>query len=153
MHKNAIPGTIHSRNFEETRKLGVRIGKTLLRGDLLFVRGEMGAGKTHLIQGIARGLGITALVNSPTYVYIHPYPLPEGAFYHVDLYRIQEVEKLKMIGMEELLFDPTNILAIEWPEILAAAYPNLPDRNILHIHILKHEKDQRTILIGKKRDA
>ncbi len=93
------------------------------------------------------------LVDEKGYVYIHPYPLPEGAFYHVDLYRIQEVEKLKMIGMEELLFDPTNILAIEWPEILAAAYPNLPDRNILHIHILKHEKDQRTILIGKKRDA
>jgi tRNA threonylcarbamoyladenosine biosynthesis protein TsaE len=96
-----------------TRELGERIGRLLERGDTVLLRGDLGAGKTRLAQGIARGLGVSQPVTSPSYVLMNEY---EGRIrmFHVDLYRIAGTDELEDLG----LWDHTEngCLVVEWPE-------------------------------------
>lgn len=142
-----------TRSVEETRQLGKRIAKTLQPGDMLSLFGDLGSGKTSLVQGIAEGLGIQEVVNSPTYIYIHPYTLPRFDFYHVDLYRAQDPEKIKNIGLEEIIFDPSNILVIEWPEIIQKTYPAVEGRTLISCTFKKTTISHREIVMQASEDA
>jgi tRNA threonylcarbamoyladenosine biosynthesis protein TsaE len=87
------------------------------RGLVIGLYGELGSGKTTFIQGLANGLGIKKRISSPTFVIIRDYPVPNSGFnfYHVDLYRLAEKET-EGLGLEEILADHNNIVAIEWAE-------------------------------------
>ncbi|MBU3957294.1 tRNA (adenosine(37)-N6)-threonylcarbamoyltransferase complex ATPase subunit type 1 TsaE [Patescibacteria group bacterium] len=104
----------------ETQKLGEKISADLKLGDILALYGELGSGKTTFIQGLARGLGIKKRVISPTFVFIRQYPVAGHrspvTFYHVDLYRINEVTEAKGLGLEEIFADPGAIVVIEWAD-------------------------------------
>src|SRR5512139_234295 len=105
---------------EETRDLGERLGKQLRKGDILLLSGELGAGKTCLTQGIGRGLACDGQVNSPSFVLMNEYAGRE-TLYHVDLYRIEDVEELDELGLWD--YADKGVLVIEWPERGAELLP------------------------------
>lgn len=132
-----------------TLLLGHRIGELLEPGDILALRGELGAGKTLLVRGIARGLGVpgSVRVTSPTFTIINEYA---GRLYlfHLDLYRISGPEEIETLPWQESLFG-RGIAAIEWPERLGRLLPS--DRMEIEIAITGEES--RSISIsgrGKK---
>lgn len=113
---------------EKTRTLGERLSQYLTTGDVLLLHGDLGAGKTTLTQGIARGLGIAGDVPSPTFTLVneHSGRLPSGeevALYHVDLYRLRDADDLDSIGFDDYAAPTSGITIIEWPERAAARLP------------------------------
>lgn len=100
---------------QETEQAASRLARCLGRGDLLLLRGEMGAGKTTFVRGLARGLGVSGDVMSPTYQLVRVYrgPLPLA---HVDLYRVHDLEDLGDLGLDELLDE--GVVVVEWGDRL-----------------------------------
>ncbi|MYA70871.1 tRNA (adenosine(37)-N6)-threonylcarbamoyltransferase complex ATPase subunit type 1 TsaE [Candidatus Poribacteria bacterium] len=125
---------------EETQVLGEKIGKTLKRGDVIALIGDLGTGKTCLTQGIARGVGIAPneIVSSPSYILINEYngTVP---IYHIDLYRLENSEEIAELGLSEYV-EGDGICIIEWAERMTDALPDsciqihitLADANALH---------------------
>ncbi|MFN3975320.1 MAG: tRNA (adenosine(37)-N6)-threonylcarbamoyltransferase complex ATPase subunit type 1 TsaE [Dehalococcoidia bacterium] len=107
---------------EATQEVGVILGRHAEAGDLLLLVGELGAGKTTLVQGLCRGLGVPEPARSPTFVLVHRYQgrLP---VYHVDLYRIGSVAEALDLGLEELL-GKEGVTVVEWAERLLPALPH-----------------------------
>ncbi|NEP55550.1 MAG: tRNA (adenosine(37)-N6)-threonylcarbamoyltransferase complex ATPase subunit type 1 TsaE [Symploca sp. SIO2G7] len=105
---------------EATRSLGVRLGESLPAGSVILLEGDLGAGKTTLVQGIGKGLGITEQIVSPTFTLISEYPEGRIPLYHLDLYRLQpeEIETLNPESYWEGIEFPLGIVAIEWSERL-----------------------------------
>lgn len=127
---------IATKNRNETILLGERIGKSLKAGDIVALTGELGAGKTTLIQGIAKGLGIRDWVTSPTFTIINEF---KGAvnLYHVDLYRIDRMEDAIDVEIEEY-FTKGGVTVIEWAEKIK---PLLPDNTIeINMEIISDNK-------------
>lgn len=89
---------------------------------VIFLIGNLGAGKTTLARGILRGLGVSGIVRSPTYTLIEPYIINEWTVYHLDLYRLSDPEELEYLGWRDLLAEG-GLLLIEWPERGAAVLP------------------------------
>jgi len=94
---------------------GIAMSKRMARDELVFLEGELGAGKTTLARGILRGLGFTGHVKSPTYTLVEPYAFGSQRVYHFDFYRIRDAEELEYIGLDDLLGE-TAIKLVEWPE-------------------------------------
>ncbi len=106
---------IRSHAEEQTRTLGERIGRRLVGGDILALRGNLGTGKTCLVKGIARGLGIPEEeVVSPTYTLIHEI-IGSLRLFHIDLYRIEDPDDLENIGFYEA-FEKDAVTVVEWPD-------------------------------------
>lgn len=105
---------------EETRSLGVTLGQSLAAGSILLLEGDLGSGKTTLVQGIGEGLGITEPIVSPTFTLINEYLEGRIPLYHLDLYRLQpaEVEALNLESYWEGIDFQLGIVAIEWAERL-----------------------------------
>jgi tRNA threonylcarbamoyladenosine biosynthesis protein TsaE len=118
----------------QTHALGRKIGETLSTGRVITLTGDLGSGKTAFVQGLAQGLGVPPdyYITSPTYTIINEYP---GRFplFHIDLYRLKDEEAVADIGLYDML-QPENVLAIEWPEIIASQLPL--DLIALHFEIL-----------------
>jgi tRNA threonylcarbamoyladenosine biosynthesis protein TsaE len=109
----------------DTARIGRILGEGLKAGDVVALVGELGAGKTCLTQGIARGLGVPEAyaVTSPTFTLINEYPGREAALFHVDLYRLQDEADLADMGYEEYLSGP-GVLVIEWADKIGGAVPD-----------------------------
>ena len=105
----------------ETEHAGSLLAACLRPGDVVALAGDLGAGKTHLVQGVARGLGVEGTVTSPTFniLLVHPAPLP---LYHFDLYRLESEEQLDDIGFFEVLEDD-GASFIEWGDRFPGALP------------------------------
>jgi tRNA threonylcarbamoyladenosine biosynthesis protein TsaE len=112
-----------TRDEAATRNLGEVIAARLDKGDVLALYGEVGAGKTHLVQGIARYFGIPEEnVNSPTFIYVNEYHAPDALLYHFDAYRLSGVEDWHGLGLDDYLSHDA-ICLIEWAERVEAALP------------------------------
>jgi len=107
--------TCTSHSPTETEALGESWGHTASGGLVIGLCGDLGAGKTQLVKGLARGLGITERVHSPTFTLINLYPGGRLALAHVDLYRLATREQIIAAGLEEY-FVPTGVTVIEWAE-------------------------------------
>ena len=113
-----------SRSAAETRALGVRLARVLVRGDVVVLSGDLGAGKTVLAKGIAEGLGVTEPVVSPTFTIVREY---EGdvPLQHLDVYRLDHMQEVIDLGLDEIL-DGHAVTLVEWGEAVGALLP--PDR-------------------------
>ena len=101
------------------------IGKAIVTetlGGVLYLNGDLGAGKTTLTRGIMRGYGYEGAVKSPTYTIIEPYEFTKCHIYHFDLYRLSDPEEIEYLGAEEY-FSPSNLCIIEWPNRGARVIP------------------------------
>ena len=107
--------TIISHSPAETQDLGRRWGRTAAKGLVLGLCGDLGASKTQLVKGLARGLAISALVQSPTFALVNVYPGGRLPLFHLDLYRLDTRQQIVAAGLEEYL-DPKGLTVIEWAE-------------------------------------
>ncbi len=130
-------------NFEATKTLGQKLGQNLPQGSVLLLKGDLGAGKTTLVQGIGKGLGITDPIVSPTFTLINEYHEGRLPLYHLDLYRL-EPEAVAGLYLEQYWEEGEvlpGITAIEWPEKL----PYLP-LNYLEIQLSYIEGAGRQVI-------
>lgn len=104
-----------SHNPAETESLGDTWGREAQRGLVIGLSGDLGAGKTQLVKGLARGLGITAGVHSPTFTLVNIYAGGRLALFHLDLYRLESRAQIAAAGLEEYL-QPDGVAVIEWAE-------------------------------------
>jgi tRNA threonylcarbamoyladenosine biosynthesis protein TsaE len=116
-----------SRSAADTHALGRALGAALAasseRGLVVALDGDLGAGKTVFVKGLAEGLGLPAeRVSSPTFVIAQQYAGPGASLHHIDLYRIEHVSELDGFGFDELL-DPPHVAAVEWSSRFLAALP------------------------------
>jgi tRNA threonylcarbamoyladenosine biosynthesis protein TsaE len=131
-----------SRSPEQTRRLGTRIGSLLSKGDLLCLSGDLGAGKTTLVQGIAHGWGTIDSVSSPTFVLVNEYHRKTGEIlYHMDAYRLQNAEEAFDLDLDRMMEDGT--LLVEWAERIKEALPE----NTLWINMQWIADEQRGLVI------
>jgi tRNA threonylcarbamoyladenosine biosynthesis protein TsaE len=111
-----------SRSPEQTRRLGTRIGSLLNRGDLICLSGDLGAGKTTLVQGIAHGWDSVDRVSSPTFVIVNEYHRKNGdILFHMDAYRLQDAAEAIDLDLDSML--EGGALVLEWAERIKAALP------------------------------
>jgi tRNA threonylcarbamoyladenosine biosynthesis protein TsaE len=135
-----------TRSTSETIRIGKRIGRLLKAGDVVALVGELGAGKTQYIKGLAAGVGIgnPTYISSPSFTLINEYP-GKIPFYHVDLFRLEREKEAEELGLEDY-FQGGGITAIEWADKI----PSLLPKEMLFIHIAYTGKKTRSIeMIGK----
>ena len=108
--------TFISRSPEETAALGETWGREVQPGWVLALTGTLGAGKTQLVRGLARGLGSPARVHSPTFVLVHLYEGGRLPLHHLDLYRLSGPEEVIGAGLEDYLYPRHAVAVIEWAE-------------------------------------
>jgi len=98
-----------------TEAMGRQLSLLLNGRGIVYLCGELGAGKTTLSRGILRGMGYTGAVKSPTFTLVEPYEMGERAAYHFDLYRLEDPEELEYLGIDEYL-ESGHLCLLEWPE-------------------------------------
>lgn len=125
----------------ETRALGEKLAHLLLPGDVLLLWGDLGAGKSELTRGIAKGLGIAGPISSPSFTIMNVYDEGRIPLYHFDWYRLQSSEELYEMGMDEYL-GGDGVAVIEWPGQCSDAIPE----TCLSIIIEPQEDETRRIL-------
>lgn len=107
----------------EMRAWARDFGGGLVAPAVVALRGDLGAGKTTLVQEIARALGVTDEVTSPTYALVHEYTSPRGTVHHFDLYRLRDASQLAQLGWDDIL-RAKGIVLVEWPERAAGMLPS-----------------------------
>ena len=113
----------------DTERVGAALAPRLHAGLVLFLHGELGAGKTTLVRGILHGLGYTGAVKSPTYTLVEPYLIGGLTIYHFDLYRLNDPEELEFLGVRDYL-EGKGVCLVEWAERGAGVLP-APDVDIV----------------------
>lgn len=121
-----------TKTAQQTRNFGKKLAKKIKTGGVVCLYGDLGAGKTTLVQGIAQGLGIKKRLVSPTFVIMRQY----GNLYHLDLYRLNNLEEIKALGIGEIWQDKKNILVIEWPEKIEKILPE--NKLVIRLKLLKN---------------
>ena len=128
----------------ETRALGEKLASRLKAGDVVVLEGELGAGKSELARGIARGLGVTETVTSPSFTILNVYESGRCPLYHFDWYRLESEEELYELGMDEYL-GGDGIAVIEWAERCPEAVPE----NVLRIRLEVTGGESRRITVSE----
>ncbi len=110
---------IASKTAEETLALGEAMGRLISQGMSIALKGDLGAGKTTFVKGLAKGLGVSEeyYITSPTFTLINEYPASPFTLYHLDLYRLSSSDELEYIGFDDII-DDNHVIVVEWPEIL-----------------------------------
>jgi len=113
-----LQAVFDSESEEQTLSLGKRVGRGLGRGDVVAIKGELGAGKSVIVRGICEGLGMVQRTRSPSFTFMNRYRGPIDV-YHIDLYRIEREGELATLGWEEMLYSD-SITLIEWADKLGS---------------------------------
>jgi tRNA threonylcarbamoyladenosine biosynthesis protein TsaE len=138
-----VPKTITTHSEEETATVGRELASTVSAGDVLLLSGDLGAGKTAFVRGLAEGLGVHRdEVSSPTFTLIQEYRGGRLTLFHVDLYRIEDPREFDELGLDEIAGD--GVLAIEWAERLPA-----PPQGAVCISIEHAGENERRVQIDR----
>ena len=129
-----------SESPDETRLIASEFARNLPAGTVLSLVGDLGAGKTEFVKGLAIGLGVENEVTSPTFTLIHEYRGPQVTLYHIDLYRVDTPRQLETLGLDDLIAD-NAILLIEWGE----KFPHLRQEQDMEIVLQRLGEDARKI--------
>lgn len=132
-----------TKSSEETRNFAEELSKNFKNGGIIALSGELGSGKTTFAQGFARGLAIKDKITSPTFLIIRQHPIPgqKNFFFHIDLYRLENIN-LNVSGLKEILADSTNIILIEWADKIAKSLP----KNKTEIKLRRIDEDLHEII-------
>ena len=136
---------IITNNVIETEQFAKQFAQTLTGGEVLLLHGDLGAGKTHFVKGLAVGLDIADVITSPTFT-IHNVYYGKLTLNHFDFYRIEDSMEAEMLGLSEFFGEPTSVCAVEWSENIVDLLPN----NCIDVTINKLGQDQREIIISTK---
>ncbi len=146
-----------SNSAEETEKIGKDFANMLNPGDVVCLYGDLGAGKTMFTQGVAKGLGIESRIISPTFSLVRQHEINVKSqnskvkntiqnlkvLYHIDLYRLENIDEVESIGLKEILSDDQAVTFIEWAD---KAMEILPQKKVqVHIKLLENERRKITI--------
>ena len=137
-----------SQSPEQTRRIGAQLGGTLQAGDVICLQGDLGAGKTTFVQGVAQGWGSQDSVSSPTFIIVNEYGRADsGRLFHMDAYRLESASEAEQLDLDSMLVD--GALLIEWPERIGGLVP------VEHLWIqLDHkgeeERDMKFKAAGKR---
>ena len=127
----------------ETRALGAGLARVLRAGDVILLRGPLGAGKSELTRGIASGLGVAETVTSPSFTILNVYESGSLPLYHFDWYRLSSADELYDLGMDEYL-GGNGLAVVEWPERCPEAVPE----DCLEITLIPGSGEQRLIRLA-----
>lgn len=131
-----------SRSPDQTRRLGIHLGGLLNLGDVICLEGNLGSGKTTLVQGIGRGWGTLDTVTSPTYVIVNEYRRPDHQrLFHLDAYRLENAQDMDVLDLDRML--EQGPIVIEWAERIKEA---LPEQH-LWIRLAYSAVEHRTMLL------
>jgi tRNA threonylcarbamoyladenosine biosynthesis protein TsaE len=134
---------ITTNSAEETQSFGNEFSKKLKQGDVIALYGGLGSGKTQLVKGICRGLGVTQTVNSPTFIIVNEYSSSAyPKIFHFDLYRMKTLDEILDMGFADYL-NGSGIVLIEWPEHVEDILP--ADTTKIHIAHTDENENSRWI--------
>ena len=139
-----------SRSPEQTRRIGARLGGALRVGDVICLQGDLGAGKTTFVQGVAKGWGSLDPVSSPTFIIVNEYRRADaGKLFHMDAYRLDSAPEAEELDLDSMLAD--GALFIEWPERIDGL---VPDEHlwIQLEYINDEEREMKFKAVGKRYD-
>lgn len=133
----------HTKSREETSALAESFADKLNGGEVIALKGDIGVGKTVFTKGLAKGLGVSSNVTSPTFNIVRQYQgrLP---LFHFDVYRISDIDEMFEIGFEEYL-DGEGVVVIEWPELIQELIP----QDAIRVTIEREGEESRRISIGE----
>ena len=139
-----------SRSPEQTRRIGSRLGGALRAGDVICLQGDLGAGKTTFVQGVAQGWGSQDSVSSPTFIIVNEYRRADGdRLFHMDAYRLDSMPEAEELDLDSMLAD--GALLIEWPGRIDGLVP--AERLWISLeHISEEEREMKFKAIGKRYD-
>lgn len=148
-HRHIVPPRAEKGHLKlteiELKAWGVELGRGTMPPLLITLTGELGTGKTTLVQSICAGYGVVEEVTSPTYALVHQYSAPKSAVFHIDLYRIESPEQLTNIGWDEIVAARALVL-VEWPE---RAGTRLPENHLpIDLDYLPNDPSRRILLAG-----
>ncbi|MDQ6695252.1 MAG: tRNA (adenosine(37)-N6)-threonylcarbamoyltransferase complex ATPase subunit type 1 TsaE, partial [Chloroflexota bacterium] len=138
-----------SHGVEQTRRLGLCLGRLAESGDLILLEGDFGSGKTTFAQGVASGLGLdNRYVNSPTFTLINEYTGGRLPLAHIDLYRLEGEEQIATLGLDDYL-DSRGVTVIEWPQEAATWLP--PEKLLVRMAYLdEYKRTMRFYAYGER---
>ncbi|HQX01115.1 MAG TPA: tRNA (adenosine(37)-N6)-threonylcarbamoyltransferase complex ATPase subunit type 1 TsaE [Anaerolineales bacterium] len=137
-----------SRSPEQTRRIGMRLGSELKTGDVICLQGNLGAGKTTFVQGLAQGWGSIDAVSSPTFIIVNEYRRATGGqIFHLDAYRLESMPEAEELDLDAMLSE--GVVIIEWPEKLNGLIPN--DRLWITLEHIQEEQRQMSFKAHGKR--
>ena len=137
--------TFISHSPEETESLGEKIGRAAVRGTVFALSGDLGAGKTQFVKGVARGLGVMARVHSPTFTLVNEYGGGRLRLFHLDLYRLETPAQILSAGIGEFL-SPDGVAVIEWAERMEDGRWRMEDGKTKKVKIEISSESERKII-------
>lgn len=139
---------IKSKSPRDTQKAGEKLAKDIVAGDVIALYGDLGAGKTIFVQGLAKGLKIKRKILSPTFVFMRSYPFlinrSHAIFYHIDLYRGEQEKDFESLGLEEI-FSPQSVVVLEWAEKIQKLLP----KKRIEVYLDKVDEKTRRVKIKR----
>ena len=142
---------ILSRSPDQTRRLGERVGGALQTGDVICLQGDLGAGKTTFVQGIAQGWGSVDSVSSPTFILVNEYRRADTSrLFHLDAYRLDSTMEAEQLDLDSMLSD--GALIVEWPERMDGLFPI--ERLWVNLeHVAEEERGLKFHASGRRYEA
>lgn len=137
-----------TKNAHETKNLGFTFAKSLKPGEAVFLYGDLGAGKTTFVQGVAEGLGLNSRIISPTFIIVRTYETKNDRIKklnHVDLYRVEKQSEIESLGLDEVVGEENSVSLIEWADRLS----NFKFQTGYKIWFEYVDEDRRKITIKK----
>lgn len=137
--RSLLMATFISHSAAETESLGQDWGSKVRAGVVIALSGDLGAGKTQLVRGLARGLGVTSRVHSPTFTLVNEYTGGRLRLFHLDLYRLETPEQLHGVGIDEFL-NPNGVTVIEWADRIPDAESRIGRFRRVTLEVLSETK-------------